>query len=153
MKNRGKDFEHQIEKGLKQIDDIEVYRIPDQMTYMTGSKNPCDYFVYKCPTLFAIECKSVHGNTLPFSNISEFQWSELLRMSRVTGIVACVLCWFVDRDCTKFIPIEVLEELRQSGKKSIRYDCEDVRVLDIPGKKRRILWDYDFELFFLSIPY
>ncbi len=147
--NRGKDFEHQVREGLQKVPNTEVYRLPDQITYRVGSKNPCDMFVFHAPLFYAIECKSVYGDRLPFANISEYQWSELLRMSKLPGIVSGILCWYIDRDRTVFIPIQFLETLKQNGAKSIRYDADDSHLIDIKGKKRKILWDYDFSAFLL----
>ena len=146
--NRGKAFEHIIREAFENETDVVVYRIPDQMSGMYGSKNPCDMFVYAVPTLFALELKSVHGNTLPFTNISEYQWQQMLKMSKVTGVVAGVICWYVDRDRTIFIPIQFLEMLKQNGAKSIRFDADDIHISDIVGKKKKVFWEYDMSKFF-----
>ena len=159
--NRGKDFESAVKEGFEKIPNTSVYRIPDQMSYRSGSKNPCDFLVYHRPNLYALECKSVYGNTLPFSNVSEYQWTELLKMSRIPGVVAGVLCWYIEHDRTIFIPIQFLEVLKQNGAKSIRYDADKMTVraiennnftiIEIPGKKKRILWEYQMDAMFQTI--
>ena len=151
-KNRGKSFEGVIESSFEKIPDTTVYRIPDQMSYKVGSKNPCDLFIYHKPVLYAIECKATNKPSLPFANISEYQWSELLKMSTVSGVVAGIMCWYVNHDTTVFIPIQFLETLKQNGAKSIRYDADDMSIIRIEGKKRRVFWDYDMQSFFQSIP-
>lgn len=151
-KNRGKQFEDVIKEAFEAVPDTHVYRIPDQMTYKSGSKNPCDFFIYHKPILLALECKATNKPSLPFSNISEYQWSELLKMSQITGVVAGILCWYVNNDRTVFIPIKFLETLKQNGAKSIRYDADDLAIIEIPGKKKRVFWDYYMDEFFRSIP-
>lgn len=151
--SRGKSFESVVKEAFERVTDTHVYRIPDQMTYKAGSKNPCDFFIYHKPVLYALECKATNKPSLPFTNITEFQWSELLKMSKVSGVVAGILCWFVNYDRTIFIPIQFLETLKQNGAKSIRYDADDLAIIEIQGNKKRVFWDYDMSKFFLSIPY
>lgn len=150
--SRGKDFEAVVKEGFERVPDTEVYRIPDQQNYKLGSKNPCDFLIYHKPVLYAIECKATNKQSLPFANITEFQWSELLKMSQVSGVVAGILCWFVNYDKTLFIPIQFLETLKQNGAKSIRYDADDWAIIEITGRKKRVFWEYDFQRFFQSIP-
>lgn len=149
--SRGKDFESIVKESFEKIPNTSVYRIPDQMSYMSGSKNPCDFFVYHKPILYALECKATNKPSLPFTNITEYQWAELLKMSKVDGVVAGILCWWVNNDVTMFIPIQFLEMLKQNGAKSIRYDADDCVLIKIPGRKKRVFWEYDMTALFQSI--
>lgn len=146
--SRGKDFEAVVKSAFEKIPDTHVYRIPDQQNYKVGSKNPCDFLIYHRPILYALECKATNQKSLPFANISEYQWTELLKMSQVPGVVAGVLCWYVNYDKTIFIPIKFLEILKQNGAKSIRYDADDPCIVVIPGKKKRVFWEYDMSVLF-----
>ncbi len=148
--SRGKDFEGVVREAFERVPNTVVYRIPDQMTYKVGSANPCDFFIYHAPILYAIECKATNKPSLPFTNISDNQWKELFKMSQVDGVVAGVLCWFVNYDRTAFLPIQFLMCLKQNGAKSIRFDADDENIIDIPGRKKRIFFDYDLEEFLLS---
>ena len=103
--NRGKQFENVIKQAFLKIPDVSIDRLHDQTTGFIGSSNICDFIVYKEPYEYYIECKSVHGNTLPFSNITETQWNGLLLKSQIIGVKAEIICWWVDKDVTKFIPI------------------------------------------------
>lgn len=150
--SRGKDFEDVVQEAFEKVPRTQVYRIPDQMTYKKGSKNPCDFFVYHKPILYAIECKATNEKSLPFRNITEFQWTELLKMSKVEGVSAGILCWWVKYDVTAFIPIQFLEILKQNGAKSLRYDATDnENIIVIPGRKKRIFWEYQMVELFQSI--
>lgn len=152
--NRGKDFEAVIKEAFEKVPNTSVYRIPDQQNYKVGSKNPCDFFVYHKPILYALECKATNRPSLPLTNILEYQWKELLKMSKVEGVVAGVLCWYVKNDITIFIPIKRLQICKEEGWKSINYakalSIED--VVEIKGRKKRVFWEYDMEMFFQSIP-
>ena len=149
--SRGKDFEDVVKQAFEKIPNTSVYRIPDQQSYKVDSKNPCDFFVYHKPILYALECKATNKPSLPFTNITEYQWTELLKMSKVDGVVAGILCWWVNNDVTMFIPIQFLEILKQNGAKSIRYDADDKSLIVIPGRKKRIFWEYEMVKLFQSI--
>lgn len=147
--NMGKKFETIVKDSFEKCEDTVVVRLHDQMNGFSGSKNPCDFIVFNSPYFYAIECKTVHGNTLPFTNITDFQWSELLKMSNKKHVHAGILCWWVDKDVTRFIPISVLDEYQKSGMKSIRWDDANDRITDdISGKKKRTFFDYDMTKFF-----
>lgn len=150
--NRGKQFENVIRESFEKVDGVSIDRLHDQTTGYIGSQNICDFIVYKEPYEYYIECKSVHGASLPFSNITETQWNGLLEKSKIQGVFAGIICWFVDKDVTLFIPITTLQLMRKVGMKSVRYDaiddCEgDTDMIRISGKKKRVFFEYDMEGF------
>lgn len=152
--SRGKEFEQVIKQAFERVPDVSIDRLHDQMNGYAGSANICDYIVYKYPNIYYIECKSTYGNTLPFSNITDTQWRGLLEKSKIPGVIAGVMCWWVDKDVTLFIPIQVLEAMKILGAKSIRYDMNtDVDIIEIQGKKKRIFFDYDMEKFIKEAKY
>lgn len=147
--NRGKKFEEIIKEAFMKVPGVSIDRLHDQMTgYKVTSANPCDFIVYKQPYEYYIECKSVHGNTLPFSNITDNQWRGLLEKSKIPGVYAGIICWWIDKDATWFIPIEDLQEKKENGFKSIRFDQPGYYWVPIVGEKKRIFWDYDMTEFF-----
>ena len=152
--NRGKQFEDVIKASFENIPGVSIDRLHDQTTGYMGSRNICDFIVYKKPHEFYIECKSVHGNTLPFSNITDNQWKGLLDKSKIPGVYAGVICWWVDKDITAFISIQELEECKRNGYKSIRFNHEPFYsngMIHIPGKKKRVFFDYFMNDLFLRI--
>ena len=163
-KNQGKKFEQAVKESFDKVEDISVDRIPDQVTKYKGSTNICDFTVYKFPLMFYLECKSVHGNTISiysepklgkdgklygfYGNIRDNQWDGLLEKSKIFGVRAGVIIWWIDKDVTKYYPIEVLEKLRNEvGLKSVRYDYNDVRAITLTGEKKRVYYDYDMGRF------
>lgn len=146
--NRGKQFEEAVKQSFLKIDDTAVIRLQDPAMGYRGVSNICDYIVYHRPFMYLIECKSVHGNLLSFNNITRNQWEGLLKMSEIEGVVAGILCWWVDHDVTKFIPIEELQRVKTRSMKSIRYDNKDLVDVEIKGYKRRVLYSYDMKDFF-----
>lgn len=165
--NRGKQFEKKVHEQLKQLENVSVDRLHDQTTGYRGSSNICDFIVYKKPIEIYIECKSTYGNTLSihsnpkvdkngiphgfYGNISDAQWEGLLEKSEIDGCIAGILCWWIDRDITKFIPISMLQQLRDLGYKSIRFDISErdelTKVIELEGKKKRVFFEYDMTKF------
>lgn len=157
--NRGKDFENVIRKAFERVEGVSIDRLNDNTAGFKGVAGICDFIVYKEPYEYYFECKSVHGNTLPFSNITETQWNGLLEKSQIEGVFAGVICWWVDKDITRFIPIQILQMLKEEGKKSLNCywdSCVDVYntryyIPEINGKKKRIFFDYDMEEFLNAV--
>lgn len=165
--NRGKQFEEVIQVCFERVPDVSVTRVHDQTTGYSGSKNPCDFLVYHRPYLYAIECKSVHGNTFSiysknpkkkYGLVTNFQWETLLEMSVVTGVHAGIIIWFIDRDETLFLNIQLLQRWRDAGHKSIHSYPEWLDYVEskhdwcyVPGRKKRILFNYDMDKFFMEM--
>lgn len=167
-KNKGKQFEQQVFEAFSKVDGVSIDRIPDQVTrYKGSSSNICDYVVYKQPTLLYLECKSVHGNTLSIhsepkmgkdgklhgfhGNIRDNQWDGLMDKSKIKGVKAGVICWWVDKDMTLYIPIQELDRLYKEGNKSVRFDFESSSIVEVVGTKKRVYYDYDVADFFNKI--
>ncbi len=152
--NRGKQFESVIRDAFRGVPDTSVIRLPDPTNGYLGIRNISDFIVYNYPYQYFIECKSVHGNRLPFSNITDNQWNGMLEMSKMKGIVAGVICWWIDKDVTAFIPIQTLNIWKtQTEMKSVSPDMclKDLDVIQISGKKKRIFFEYDMTQFFMDI--
>lgn len=140
--NRGKDFERIIKKSFLSVPNTTVDRINDQTSFYKGSTNICDFIVYHKPNIFYIECKTTYGNTLPFSRITETQWNGLLEKSKCDGVVAGIICWWIDKAVTRFISIQQLQIMKENGYKSVGWNTVcDGMYLD--GRKKRIYFEYD----------
>lgn len=153
--NRGKEFERVIKRSFEKVPNVSIDRLHDQTTGFKGSQNICDFIVYKEPYEYYIECKTIHGNTFPLRNITETQWIGLLQKSYIKGVYAGIICWWVDRGVTRFIPIQYLEQFRLSGEKSIRYNFYQlfgkVFAPEIVGRKKRVYYEYDMNKFFQDV--
>ena len=146
--NRGKQFEEVVREAFEKVSNVSIDRLHDQTTGYKGSQNICDFIVYREPYEYYFECKSIHGASLPFSNITETQWKGLLEKSKIEGVFAGVICWWIDKDVTKFISIQSLQWNKENGYKSLRYDHNGTSFIEIKGKKKRVFFDYDMEEFF-----
>lgn len=157
--NRGKQFESVVRSAFEKVPNVSIDRLHDQTTRFKGSQNICDFIVYREPYEYYFECKSVHGNTLSihgndpkrkYGSISNTQWEGLLEKSQIEGVTAGIICWWIDKDITRFIPIETLVVMRNYDFKSYRYDIDVYQGENsyiIKGKKKRVFFDYDMEEF------
>ena len=161
--NRGKQFEEVVRECFERVPGVSIDRLHDQTTGFKGSQNICDFIVYKKPYEYYFECKTIHGNTLSihsndpkhkYGNITNRQWEGLLEKSKIKGVKAGVICWWVDRDTTVFMPIEFLVQQRNDFKrKSVQYGYASCyfesapRTVTLKGKKKRVFFDYDMEDF------
>ena len=155
--SRGKQFEDAIKKALLKHPDISFDRFPDPMAGYAGIRNICDFGVYRLPYQYYFECKAFSGNTLNLASaITKDQWDGLVEKSKIPGVVAGIIVWFIEHDTTIFAPIQELKRIRDAGAKSLNVKylaignpLNDDQVLNIrvPGRKKRILFEYDAKTF------
>ena len=153
--NRGKQFEEIIRASFLAVPNVSVDRLADPTSGYLGIRNVSDFIVYKNPNQYYIECKSVHGNTMPFSNITKNQWDGMLEKSKIDGVYAGVIVWFIDHDKTWYIDIQWLEYARKYNQKSVNVvkPWSGLEWLAIHGEKKRIFFDYDMGQFFDDIKF
>lgn len=146
---RGKDFEEIIKKEFLDVPETTVERLPDPTAGYLGYRNPCDFLIYNYPNVYYIECKTVHSHRLPLTNITFNQRVGMLEASKVKGVIAGIICWFIPEDKTYFIPIQVVERLRLNGAKSLnlRKEKEMKDWIEIYGEKKRVFFSYDISGF------
>ena len=146
-KNLGKKFEAIIGDSFRAMTDVSVDRIPDQTMKFKDRKNVSDYIVYKYPHQYYVECKSVHGNTLPIAKITQLEplWEKEVLTK---GVISGVMCWWIDKDITRWIPVEEIVKRKADGKKSIRFDEDIEGSKTIAGRKKKVYFEYDMKTFF-----
>lgn len=147
--NRGKQFEDLVRSSISKLENTLIVRLYDVTTGYLNQNNICDYIVYRHPTIFLIECKAIQVSTLNFkSHIRENQLNGLLESSKIYGVKAGILCWFINHNKTLFIPIEYIQELQEKGYKSFNINNYNISaVYEVPGKKKRVFFEYDFDSF------
>ena len=150
--NRGKQFEAIIKSVASKSPDVSIDRLIDPTMGYVGIANICDFILYKYPYEYYLECKAITKNTLNYKgHISQTQWDGLLEKSKIPGVMAGILVWFIDWDKTLFIPIQYLEESRLKGDKSFNIKSSDIKHFVLMGKKKRVFFDYDFKSFMKEI--
>ena len=109
------------------------------MSGYMGQRNVGDFICYKYPLMFIIDCKSIQGNTLPFSDLR--QYDQMLEYKNIKGVRIGFVVWFVDHDKVLWIPVQTMEKIQKEGLKSYNirkmFDNDDYPVLEIPSYKLR----------------
>ena len=155
--NRGKEFESEIKSQLLNLKDVDVQRLYDTTNGFVGVKQPSDYILYKYPYQYYLECKSTNSHTLNRNNITQLE--ALNEKSKIFGVVACVIIWFIEDEVTVLVPVETLiNHFYNRNKKSVSVKeilngdlINSGKFFEIKGNKRRVFFDYDFNLMFKEI--
>lgn len=142
-----KNFEKLCKCGIEKV--AYIYRIND-FGNLVGISNPCDFFAYKYPYMYMLEMKTTAGYSLPLKNISDYQYKSMLEASIKYKIKSYFIVWYYDRNVTLAIPVEVVKAVKESNKKSIRYDYKNDKIITIQGEKKKIYYSYDWKSFFKS---
>ena len=123
MSYTGKQFEQDFFNEAKEwVFKALVTRLHDTTNKFRGIANPCDYIIAtKYGTVFA-ELKTVKGVSLPFSNISDYQWESLLKAEMNDYALGGILVYFQRTNKLVWYPLAHLQKLKLAGEKSI--NCE-----------------------------
>lgn len=127
-------------------------RIPDQMTGMFGSKNICDFILFKSPEMYYIESKSTWEDRWDFNQLTETQYSGLLSKSKIDHVHGVVFLLFFSYQRAFWIPIESIQTLYEKGKKSIniksqsKWDFDYTEIITVPNSRKKLL-DYSEETY------
>lgn len=145
--NKGKVWEKCFQESWEQsFPSSLLIRLPDQQSgYLGTSRNICDFIGFKSPDLFLIECKSTKGNTLPLSNLKQYE--RLLPYSEIEHVRVGFAVWWSERGVTAWIPISAITELKAEGKKSVhvRYvEGGDYGMVKVPNIIKRVYPKCDF---------
>ena len=154
--NRGKDFEQHFREQLNT--QFDVTRLADNTAGYMGGRNICDFLAYCYPHLYYLELKTTKGNTLPFSNITDTQFTGLVEKEKVEGVGAGLVVWFLEHDKTFFVSAGCFNYLRIQGKKSLNIkDLIEMstkfevgkyfKCFEVKGTKKRIFFAYDLQSF------
>lgn len=148
----GKKAEAQIEKWLKSRteDGYSFDRVPDQMSGRYGSKNICDFILYKYPHIYYIESKATWEDRFDFSMLTPTQHDGLYAKSQIYGVYGVVTVLFASYKRAFTIDIREIVRLENEGTKSLniknidKWKCEYKEIETIPNNRKDLL-DYTGE--------
>ena len=143
--NRGKAFEKIIRNAFLKCPNTLCERLNDGMSgYINASRNPADLIVYKKPYMYYVECKSIHGASIPIANFK--QLDLIAERCNVDGVKGKFIVWYATYQKTYWIDYKVILGFIKLGLKSINYhklfECDGVK--EIPAKYKRVYGEYDF---------
>lgn len=143
----GKKAEQKLRVWLdKPEDGVSFERLPDQLSGFYGSKNKCDFIVFKSPYMIYLESKSTWEDRFDFSMISAYQYESLLDRSKIENVFGYVAILFATYKRCFLIDVNQIAKLKSEGKKSIninnidKWNFKYSEIPTLPSKKQ--LLDY-----------
>lgn len=138
MTYTGKMFEEDFKKGAELCgNEARFSRLYDTTNGFRGVANPCDFIAATQYGTVYVELKTTQSSSLPFSNISEHQWQELLIADRCKHALGGVLVYFPKHAMIKWYPMTQLTRLRNLGHKSINPTVETELGYSVSYFKKR----------------
>ena len=167
MINIGKRFENNFRDSVS--DDILYYRLKDSAQSFGNSnhlrfssKNPFDCLLYKSPSLFALELKSVGTSSISFERskdekgiIHYHQIQGLNEWGKHEGVIAGLILNFRHKDGNEncyFVHIQDFVNMVQTlDKKSFNEkDLCNYNPLIIKSEKKKVNYRYDISKFIIE---
>lgn len=148
----GKKAEAKIREWLDRPEDGYCFdRIPDQMNGYHGSKNKCDFTLFKSPYMYYIESKATEEDRFDFSMISDYQYESLLEKSKIHNVFGFVIVLFATYQRAFILDIRDIDYMKtQLQKKSLNIKKIDnwpipyKEVVTVPNSRKKLL-DYRHE--------
>lgn len=164
--SRGKQFEKVVEKYIKKIPGVLCERLHDVTSGYVNLNTPADYIVYKNPNFYFVECKTIHGASLPLVNLVQYD-RIISRIMGVNGAHGYFIVWFVDHAFTVVLSVDFITRYKafdnafrpyingEYGKslnyrvlQNIALNCKDSGVYIPPQTYPRIFGEYNFSTLF-----
>lgn len=149
----GKKAEQKLRKWLDRPQDGYCFdRLPDQMTGFYGSKNICDFILFKSPNMYYIESKATWADRFDFSMITDYQYENLLKKSMIANVYGVIVVLFAAEQRAFIIDIREIDKVKASGKKSLNikkisnWNIQYQEIQTIPSRKALLDYKGDFEL-------
>ena len=124
-----------------------IDRIKDQMTGMYGSKNISDFTFFKAQNYYYIESKSTYEDRFNFSMISDYQYDNMLKKSKIANVYGLVIILFVTYQRAFILDINDIDKLQKEKnqhslniKKIDKWGINYYEIPTIPSRKE--LLDY-----------
>ena len=144
----GKDAEKKIKEWLDRPEEgYDFNRIPDQLSGFYGSSNICDFDLFKYPNKYYLESKATYNSRFDFSMITQYQYQSLLNKSKIDHCYGYIIILFASYKRAFVLDIQTIQNIYESGKKSINIDKIDkwnfpyCEIKTIPNNRKKLL-DY-----------
>lgn len=146
-KNYGKAFESKFKEDWLKINNSTIDRLYDVTMGYRSISQVCDFIGFVYPNIFYLEIKSIHGNTFPLSNLT--QYDKLKNKIGIFGVRCGVVIWFVEHGRVFYVPISTISKMKEDNKKSVNVNKsieEGYNIIEIPSVKKRIFCDSDYSV-------
>lgn len=93
--SRGKQFERIVKQELQRIPGVLCDRLYDNTSGFVNINTPSDFIVFRTPNFYFVECKTIHGQSIPNANFVQLP-RILSRLQNVDNAFGYFIIWFVD---------------------------------------------------------
>lgn len=119
--SKGKEFEGFFRKATEKIQSegfqVDIHRLYDVVGKKT-IEQPSDFICYRYPNEIYVECKSTHDTS--FSYFTQPQYERLIKKSKISGVKAGMLVWFVKKKRIFWMDIDWMQaHYKTRGVKSV----------------------------------
>lgn len=150
----GKKAEKKIKEWLDRPEDGYCFdRIPDQVSGLSGSKNICDFTFYKYPEMYWIESKATREDRFDFSMITDYQYDNLLKKSKIHGVYGLIIVLYVSYQRAFILNIKDIDMLQSEQdkhslniKKIDKWGIPYVEIQTIPSRKELLDYTGDWNI-------
>ena len=121
------------------------------MTGFFGSKNICDFTLFKSPNMYYIESKATWEDRFDLSRITETQYQGLIEKSKIDHVYGLVMVLFASYKRAFILDIRDIDDYKQEGNKSInikkidKWTIKYKEIETIPNNRKSLL-DYTGEI-------
>lgn len=152
--NLGKKAEAKIKSWLdRPMDGYCLDRIYDQTSGYYGIRNVSDFTLFISPNYYYIESKSTHEDRFNFSLISDYQYMELLKKSKIANVYGLIIVLFYTQKRAFIFNIKDIDRLQTEQdkhslniKKIDKWNIPYVEIQTIPSKKDLLDYTGDWEV-------
>lgn len=144
----GKKAEKQVKKWLDRPEEGYCFdRIPDQLTGKYGSKNICDFILYKFPYMYYLESKATYKDRFDFSMLTPTQHDEMHKKAQMEGVFGYVIVLFATYKRAFLIDIKDIWRLEEKNKHSLnilkinKWSIPYKEIMTVPNNRKELL-DY-----------
>ena len=145
----GKEAEARIRTWLDRPESgYDFLRLFDQMNGFFGSKNICDFILYKHPNHYYLESKATWADRFDFAMLSDYQYNGMYEKSKIEGVTCYVVVLFATYKRAFLFDIKDIYELREHKKvKSLnikkieKWPLSYKEIKTIPSRKQLLEYD------------
>ena len=145
--NRGKQWEQKVKEDFTKLPGSTIDRIYDVTTGHKSISNISDFIGFVKPCIYYIEAKSIHGNTFPIANLTQYE--KLKYKVGIPGVRAGVFLWFIDHSAVCYVPISTITQLKLDGKKSVNIkmlSTNEYNIKLVPSITKRVFPECDYSV-------
>lgn len=127
---------------------VFIHRLKTRSSGYANDNEIADFMIYYKDNLFIFETKATKEKRLPFAMIRVNQATGIYNAIKYEGVIGGILVRLYTTGHHFFVPIYVIEEYLQGGKKSIPLAdmIERTDIVELNPKRKRVSYEFDITM-------